>query len=88
MAIYSKKYGRTFKDRSELGHYQFWDRRTKPIFSWFGLRDCMYSDEYRRAHGLKTREDQRQGWKQAGIFVWVIAGIAWLSVLLSMCSKG
>lgn len=50
--IYSKKYGRNFKNRSELQRYAFWDYRTKPIFSWFGLRDCMYSEQYKKEHGL------------------------------------
>ena len=50
--IYSKKYGRSFKNRSELQRYAFWDYRTKPIFSWGGLRDCLYSEEYKKEHGL------------------------------------
>lgn len=55
--IYSKKYGRTFKSRSELQRYAWRGYRTRPVFSWIGLRDSLYSDEWRKEHGLKTREE-------------------------------
>lgn len=50
--IYSKKYGRSFNNRSELQRYAWRDYHSRPIFSWFGLRDAMYSEEYKKEHGL------------------------------------
>lgn len=84
MPIYSRKYGRTFKNRSELQRHAFWDYRTKPILPWFGARDMLYSDEYKRQHGLiknyKNPWYVRYAVLYGGCFItanMLIAGIGW-----------
>lgn len=82
--IYSKKYGRYFNNRSELQRYAWWDARTKPILSWGGIRDCLYSDEYRKEHGLKTREEQAQAYGPAMI----VMGVVYFFLGMSMIGNG
>jgi len=80
MSVYSRKYGRYFKNRAELQRHAFWDYRTKPIFSWFGLRDCLYSKEYKEEHGLI----RPKGTADEIIWGCVLAAIAFL--LLRSCA--
>lgn len=86
--IFSRKYGQTFRNRSEIARHQWRDRQTKPVLPWFGLRDAPYSDQYRKEHGLPTRAERRQGLRLAGQIMWLVAGAVWLLVLMSMCGKG
>jgi hypothetical protein len=81
--IYSRKYGKSFEDRAALQRYAWRDYRTRPILSWFGLRDCVYSDEYRKQHGLPVRGGRQQ---RLGV-LWIFAGFVWLVLLLAMCSR-
>jgi hypothetical protein len=62
VAIYSKKYGRSFKNRSELQTYAWWDYRTRPILPWLGVRDCLYSDQWRQERGLPPRGKGMWSW--------------------------
>jgi hypothetical protein len=56
--IYSNKYGRYFHNRSELQRYTWKDARTKPILSWFGLRDHFYSKQWLYKYGLATQGER------------------------------
>ena len=73
--IYSSKFNRSFRNRSELMRYEWRDRQTRPILSWGGLRDAPYSDQYRKEHGLPSREEQQGR-------VWLFAIVLWVIVLL------
>lgn len=86
--IYSRKFGRSFKYRAELMRYESRCRQTSPIFSWLGLRDSVYSDAYRKEHGLPTRSERREQWRKTTPVVWIVAGILWFLVVVGMCSKG
>lgn len=57
MAIYSNKFGKSFPDRKALMRREWRDRQTKPIFSWFGLRDAPYTDNYLKYKGLPTKSE-------------------------------
>lgn len=76
--IYSRKYGRTFRNRSELMRYEWRDRQTKPILPWFGLRDAPYSGEYRKEHGLKPQKNWVLWW-----LLVLIVGIAFLVLFVA-----
>lgn len=77
--IYSKKYGRYFNSRQELGRFDWWMRRTKPILSWGGLRDAPYDKEWLKEHRPVPTK-----------FPWafVLIGGGVLTMFLEMCSKG
>ncbi len=83
--IYSRKYGRSFRNRSTLMHYEWRDRQTRPIISWFGLCDASYLDAWRREHGLKTQQERREEWRKVATVLWIVAGAAW--ILAIVCSR-
>ena len=66
--IYSRKYGRSFDNRSSLQRFAWRDARTKPILSWFGLRDSLYSNQWLHEHGIATQEERLT-------FLAVVAGV-------------
>ena len=86
MAIYSRKYGRTFKNRSELQRYAWWDYRTRPIMNWFGLRNRLYSDSWRRERHPKLRKVEPETLRE-WIRVIIIAAVIILGLeLLKSCA--
>lgn len=83
MPIFSKKYGRWFKDRSELQRHAFWDYRTKPILPWFGLRDCLYSEQYKRERGLV--KNYKNHWY---VRYSVLVGMSYITSLMLLAGIG
>lgn len=79
--IYSKKYGRWFNSRQELGRFDWWMRRTKPILSWGGLRDSCYSKEWLAEHRPPVQHLSSANW------AWVVGLSVALFLLLNMCSN-
>lgn len=56
--IHSRKHDRYFNNRSEFQRFAWHDYRTKPILSWFGLRDHIYSKQWLHEYGLATQGER------------------------------
>lgn len=81
--IYSRKYGRSFNSRSEFQRYVWRDARTKPLLPWFGLRDCLYSDEWKQEHNLPTTGERLTSiFVALGLLVVVLGGLLLLAGIL------
>lgn len=83
MAIYSRKYGKHFKNQRSLSFHDWHVRRTSPIFSWFGLRDAPYSDEWLEQHGKPRRIKGRT----RDLIRWFVFGV-YFSVIFQILVRG